>query len=382
MIKNKKEVLALIHAAYAQLRASKNVDTSQPYNGSKKQRTQSDAKEDNGGSGAAAEEGTQVACREKYDVARFVPLDDFQAYTAMDIDHIQKVNVEALKIKDAIMERERLDREAKLEHERLDREAKLEHERVDRQEKLEFDNALIENEKRRVQIECERQMLSDPEYRSHIKEKAAKETAIAIEKATREAAIEDRREAEAEAKRQMQAERSRKAAETRRKKMRESKLKEYATANTITRLCLMPEMDALLAETLPEKKQRDDFLAALVEAAEPKKSHKSGVYVLELQGLGWKYYVGSAKDVEKRVAAHLQWDGANCTKGASSIVRMPLLTKWFTGDDLDGWERRETLAQMFKHGIDAVRGWHFVAPTAALPDPLRKVSFGLTLVKF
>jgi hypothetical protein len=346
------------------------VDTSQPYNGSKKQRTQSDAKDDNGGSGAAAEEGTQVACREKYDVARFVPLDDFQAYTAMDIDHIQKVNVEALKIKDAIMERERLDREAKLEHER-----------VDRQEKLEFDNALIENEKRRVQIECERQMLSDPEYRSHIKEKAAKETAIAIEKATREAAAADRREAEAVAKRQMQAERSRKAAETRRKKMRESKLKEYATANTITRLCLMPEMDALLAETLPEKKQRDDFLAALVEAAEPKKSnHKAGVYVLELQGLGWKYYVGSAKDVEKRVAAHLQGEGANCTKGASSIVRMPLLTKWFTGDDLDGWERRETLAQMFKHGIDAVRGWHFVAPTAALPDPLRKVSFGLNLV--
>lgn len=88
--------------------------------------------------------------------------------------------------------------------------------------------------------------------------------------------------------------------------------------------------------------------AGVVQA--PKDS--AGVYAIEYPD--GSRYVGKSTDVSRRVEEHKM----NSVSGVPR--RVSLLT---TGDrnDLEGWERSETLAQMRKHGVDNVRGWKYTS---------------------
>jgi hypothetical protein len=80
---------------------------------------------------------------------------------------------------------------------------------------------------------------------------------------------------------------------------------------------------------------------------------RRGVYVLLLEGS--RYYVGSSADVARRVAAHRAGTGAAFTRRFGVVDDVAPLT--FYNDDIESWERAETLARMREHGVDRVRGW-------------------------
>lgn len=81
-----------------------------------------------------------------------------------------------------------------------------------------------------------------------------------------------------------------------------------------------------------------------------------GVYVLELPD--GRYYVGKSHCVAERLRQHAAGQGAACAKGYLRRA-VPLTPR---GDDLEAWERAETLARMRRHGIGRVRGWMYTAP--------------------
>jgi hypothetical protein len=84
-----------------------------------------------------------------------------------------------------------------------------------------------------------------------------------------------------------------------------------------------------------------------------------GVYVLELKDGG--FYVGKSGAIEERLRQHAgkkePGAGAVCAKGF--VGRVPPLTP--RSEDLEAWERAETLARMYKHGIGRVRGWMYTS---------------------
>ena len=84
-----------------------------------------------------------------------------------------------------------------------------------------------------------------------------------------------------------------------------------------------------------------------------------GVYVLELGDGG--FYVGKSNDIEERLRQHAGGEagkkGAVCAKGFVGRVA-PLTPRC---EDLEAWERAETLARMYKHGIGRVRGWMYTS---------------------
>ena len=91
----------------------------------------------------------------------------------------------------------------------------------------------------------------------------------------------------------------------------------------------------------------------------PKPRPKTGeteVYVLELeQG---RVYVGSSKDVERRIAQHVAGAGSAYTRVYKPTgVRLPRLGN--VGGEGDAAERDETLRYMMLRGIPYVRGWKF-----------------------
>jgi predicted GIY-YIG superfamily endonuclease len=85
-------------------------------------------------------------------------------------------------------------------------------------------------------------------------------------------------------------------------------------------------------------------------------SPKSSVYVLELEG--GRVYVGSSKDVPKRIAQHTAGYGSAYTRlYRPTGVQLPRLGN-IEGDG-DAAERDETLRYMMIRGIHLVRGWKF-----------------------
>ena len=76
-----------------------------------------------------------------------------------------------------------------------------------------------------------------------------------------------------------------------------------------------------------------------------------GVYALRSAQTGREYVGKSAVSIRSRVAAHRKLD--------PTYQRQALLTAG-TVDDLESWERGETLARMRAHGVDQVRGWMYV----------------------
>ena len=131
-----------------------------------------------------------------------------------------------------------------------------------------------------------------------------------------------------------------------------------------------------------------DIAAAIAEKAAAKVPSETsstapattecGVYRLEVKGASFKYYIGKSGDIESRLETHRS-KGANgkrevvCLKASTSFERIGLM---FPGgyDDLDDWERKETLLNMYEHGMDNVRGWRFCYRTHS--DAQRKEILG------
>jgi len=87
----------------------------------------------------------------------------------------------------------------------------------------------------------------------------------------------------------------------------------------------------------------------------------AGVYVLRGDG-EIMFYVGKSGDIDKRLAQHRSGsDGAAVVpRHMGQFVRVPVVTQGSV-DDLESWERNETLHLMKVHGIRRVRGWMFTS---------------------
>ena len=320
------------------------------------------------------------------EIERILPM--VRAKNMEEREHAQKM----IAFKDAVMERDRIDREEKLKFE----DSLIERDARRKQQDLMHEDGLIEREARRVKLEHEKRLIADAEYRiemlrqseaaaasekaekeaAEAKAKANKDEAEAKEKANKDEADAKERQlaaateakAKADAKTASNAARARKAAETRREKAAESslkqKLQEYIGAKSVAgRLVLEPGLHKALRETMPDDEKREGYIKTLAES--PKAESGRGVYVLGFEGLPFSRYVGYSERIDARIEKHRNGGGATCLKGAINIVRLPTLTA--TGSSPDSWEREETLTQMFLHGVDNVRGWHYCTPSALFP---------------
>ena len=100
----------------------------------------------------------------------------------------------------------------------------------------------------------------------------------------------------------------------------------------------------------------------------PARQDKTDVYILELeQG---RVYVGSSKDVKRRVEQHTRGAGAAYTRAYKPTgVQLPRLGN--VDGDGDAAERDETLRYMMLRGISYVRGWRYsqvVMPASDFKD--------------
>ena len=85
---------------------------------------------------------------------------------------------------------------------------------------------------------------------------------------------------------------------------------------------------------------------------------QAGVYCLYLENDC--YYVGkTVRDIEERVAEHFSGDKLQWMKKNRPIQRIDTLTS--IPQDLDSWERSETIDRMKIHGASRVRGWRYTA---------------------
>ena len=96
---------------------------------------------------------------------------------------------------------------------------------------------------------------------------------------------------------------------------------------------------------------------------EPRVDHRAarippvtrGVYALE-DAYG-RVYIGKSEDVERRVRQHMTGKGTSFLH-TDSIHQVNTITLG-PKNDLESWERNETLTQMFRCGMNRVRGWLF-----------------------
>jgi hypothetical protein len=72
------------------------------------------------------------------------------------------------------------------------------------------------------------------------------------------------------------------------------------------------------------------------------------IYILQLEHD--KYYVGIAKNSEKRILQHFEYNGSAWTK----LHKPVRILNQFVGDEFD--EEKYTLQAMDKYGVDNVRG--------------------------
>ena len=124
------------------------------------------------------------------------------------------------------------------------------------------------------------------------------------------------------------------------------------------------DFSAQIAAIIPGKRTREHFVSKLVKApgavAAEEPASKKGVYVLRLEDS--TYYVGKSTDIEARILQHKSGNGASFTASlGETAVSVALMTRGSI-EDLEAWERAETLERMYKHGIRNVRGWMFVTP--------------------
>jgi predicted GIY-YIG superfamily endonuclease len=94
--------------------------------------------------------------------------------------------------------------------------------------------------------------------------------------------------------------------------------------------------------------------------------NKSGIYVLELTD-GF-IYVGKSKNIPKRIAQHMAGRGARFTRIFKPTGKVLPRLGSIQCELGDAAERDETLRQMYKYGVDRVRGWKFCSQRLRLCD--------------
>ena len=77
-----------------------------------------------------------------------------------------------------------------------------------------------------------------------------------------------------------------------------------------------------------------------------------GVYCLELNN--GKYYIGKSEDIDSRIGNHEKGRGSAWTKLHGVVKEIPTITPHM--DDLESWERCETIEMALRYGIENVRG--------------------------
>jgi hypothetical protein len=93
------------------------------------------------------------------------------------------------------------------------------------------------------------------------------------------------------------------------------------------------------------------------------------------------FYVGKSWDIEKRLMEHaLKGNGAAAfAKQMGKTSRIDTLTEG-SDEDLESWERNETLHLMRIHGIQNVRGWMFTC--IVMSEPQKQTAFQQICEKF
>ena len=121
-----------------------------------------------------------------------------------------------------------------------------------------------------------------------------------------------------------------------------SKIKSYCHSKKVRLDCLRCGRNGHTAEKC--------YAKTLVNGDEIK---RVGVYVLELDD--GTFYIGKSDDINKRIRNH----NALYVKKRTVVGEHPPLTA--PSDDLEGWERSETLQRMLEHGVSCVRGWKYTS---------------------
>lgn len=95
---------------------------------------------------------------------------------------------------------------------------------------------------------------------------------------------------------------------------------------------------------------------------------QSGVYAIKTTTKDGShlFYVGKSENIERRIKDHKSGLGVGYMVGGDTR-RVALLTDG-SHEDLESWERNETLQRMYKFGISNVRGWMFTAKDLSKDD--------------
>ena len=106
----------------------------------------------------------------------------------------------------------------------------------------------------------------------------------------------------------------------------------------------------------------------------------SGIYVLEnLSGKTPKFYVGKSNNITHRIHAHKTVQGGVGYLTNCNLRQVPLISHGSL-DDLESWERNETIERMYRYGIDNVRGWMFTS--LSLSEEQYQAAFNQICEKF
>ena len=117
----------------------------------------------------------------------------------------------------------------------------------------------------------------------------------------------------------------------------------------------------------------DDIIEIKVE---PKPTRR-GVYVIQYGDN--QIFVGRSLDIDARIIQHQNGEGAHCIQNWDLAREIPTLTDPIH-NDLESWERNETLLRMTQFGINKVRGWMF--QNKILTTPERTEAFNQICEKF
>jgi len=172
--------------------------------------------------------------------------------------------------------------------------------------------------------------------------------------------LEQEQDEEREYRRNRERERDNEQKEQERDQKMRKAITEYVHGDFTTRLTIEPTLSDLLQHRYKDETARANFIKSLAASNGKKQSIEyAGVYTLKMQGMPFKYYVGSSQTVMARIAQHIRGEGAVCTYGATLIEQLPLVTMGSI-ECIDDWERGETLTLMYTMGINQVRGWRYV----------------------
>jgi len=106
----------------------------------------------------------------------------------------------------------------------------------------------------------------------------------------------------------------------------------------------------------------------------------SGIYVLENgRNAAPRFYVGKSNNVAQRVRAHMSGQGGVGYLSGQHLRKVALISNGSL-NDLESWERNETLERMYRFGIDNVRGWMFT--DLELSDDQYETAFNQICEKF